>query len=99
MIVMNDEQPAPKCSVLCVHVHRLRLRLQVLLDENDPMWIELRHQHIAIVSSQLPQRFKTFSKVSLSLSLTHTHTLSLSLGPWVCSECKKRYLYCAVKTT
>ena len=82
MIVMNDEQRAPKCSVLCVHVNRLRL--QVLLDENDPMWIELRHQHIAIVSSQLPQRFKTFSKVFLSHTHslthihTHTHTLSLS---------------------
>ena len=78
--------------MLCVYVHRLRLRLQVLLDENDPMWIELRHQHIAIVSSQLPQRFKTFSKVSLShtlsltYSLTHTHSLSRPVGVGAGSE-------------
>ncbi|KAH3778027.1 syntaxin-binding protein 1-like isoform X2 [Dreissena polymorpha] len=47
---------------------------EVLLDENDELWAELRHQHIAIVSTQVTKQLKQFAE---SKRMTSTQKANL----------------------
>ncbi|KAG2470318.1 STXB2 protein, partial [Polypterus senegalus] len=58
---------------------------KVLLDENDELWVQLRHMHIADVSKKVTELFKKFcdgKKMSTEKYSTHVH---------LADACMKRY--------
>merc|ERR1711899_417221 len=57
---------------------------EVLLDENDDLWVEMRHQHIAVVSQNVTKKIKKMPQHQKELAKFSTH---LALA----EECMKNY--------
>jgi len=51
---------------------------EVLLDDNDDLWVELRHQHIAIVSQQVTKNMKKFIENKRGMSTDKASMRDLS---------------------
>merc|ERR1711902_338634 len=57
---------------------------EVILDENDDLWVEMRHKHIAVVSQSVTQMIKKMPQHQKELAKFSTH---LHLA----EECMKNY--------
>lgn len=55
------------------------LEKSVVLDENDELWVELRHQHIAVVSTLVTQNLKRFTE---SKHMSHSKFTTMFPGRW-----------------
>eukprot|EP00088_Acartia_fossae_P070077 TRINITY_DN9291_c0_g1_i5.p1 TRINITY_DN9291_c0_g1~~TRINITY_DN9291_c0_g1_i5.p1 ORF type:complete len:593 (-),score=179.63 TRINITY_DN9291_c0_g1_i5:1133-2911(-) len=51
---------------------------EVLLDENDDLWVEMRHQHIAVVSQNVTKKLKKFNQEKRVASADKTSLKDLS---------------------
>ena len=59
---------------------------EVILDENDDVWTELRHQHIAVVSQNVTKKLKKFNAEKKIQSRYFIKALFLKAG------CFKKHL-------